>query len=206
MTWLLVADDDADSREALAAALRGQGYDVRTASDGAEVVWMLDEADPMPALVFLDAIMPRVTAVEALRVMRSRGRASGVPVVVMAEAQQDAAAFASSGATEVLVKPLSLERVLDSVARLCDLPARTARGTDTHLSVASRAIDVLLQRLSALPPGPEVDELISTAGRYLREAEKWRAVAPTAQDRETLMKRLLGLHVDLARVERAKRA
>lgn len=179
---------------------------MRTASDGAEVVWMLDEADPMPALVFLDAIMPRVTAVEALRVMRSRGRANRVPVVVMVEAQQDAAAFASSGATDVLIKPLSLERVLGSITRLCDLPVRTKHGTDAHLSVASRAIDVLLQRLSALPPCPEVDALLSTAGRYLREAETWRAVAPTARDRETLMKRLLGLHVDLARVERAKRA
>jgi DNA-binding response OmpR family regulator len=206
MSWLLVADDDADSREALATALRGQGYDVRTASDGAEVVWMLDEADPMPALVFLDAIMPRVTAVEALRVMRSRGRASRVPVVVMAEAQLDAASIAGSGATEVLIKPLSFERVLATIARLCDLPPPAAHRARAHLSVASRAIDVLLQRLSALPPGPEVDELISTAGRYLREAEKWRAVAPTAQDRETLMKGVLGLHVDLARIERVKRA
>jgi CheY-like chemotaxis protein len=155
MPWLLVADDDADSREALAAALRGQGYDVRTASDGAEVVWMLDEADPMPALVFLDAIMPRVTAVEALRVMRSRGRATRVPVVVMAEAQFEAASFAGSGATEVLIKPLSFERVLVTIARLCDLPPPAAHRARTHLSVASHAIDVLLQRLSALPPGPE---------------------------------------------------
>ena len=207
MTWLLVADDDPDARAALAAALRAQGYEVRTAADGADVVWMLDEADPMPALVLLDAIMPRVTAVETLRAMRSLGRASRVPVIVMAGAEAEAADLADSGATEVLLKPPSLDRVLAAVAQLCDAPRspRVERKIGSHLSVAEDAIDVVLRRVSVLPPCPEVDALLSRAARYLGEAEKWRTAPPTVQDRETLMKRVLALHVELARIERGKR-
>jgi CheY-like chemotaxis protein len=208
MTWLLVADDDLDACEALASALRELGFDVRTAADGADVVWMLDEADPLPALVLLDAIMPRVTAVETLRAMRSLGRANRIPVVVMAGSAAEAADLVDSGATEVLRKPLSLDSVLAAIARLCDAPRspRVERRTGTHLSVVRNAIDILLQKLSVLPPCEEVDALFSTAGNYLREAEKWRTSPPTAHDREALMKRVLALHVDLARIERARRA
>jgi hypothetical protein len=106
----------------------------------------------------------------------------------------------------VLIKPLSFEGVLALIARLCDLPAPATQRARAHLSVACHAIDVLLQRLSALSPNPEVQALEATARHYLREAEKWDAAAPTALDRETLMKRVLGLHVDLARMERAKGA
>jgi CheY-like chemotaxis protein len=83
MTWLLVAEDSEDLREMLADALRGHGYEVHTAGDGAEVVQMLDAAAEMPAVVLLDLVMPRVSGREVLRAMRSVGRARHVPVVLI---------------------------------------------------------------------------------------------------------------------------
>lgn len=63
----------------------------------------------------------------------------------------------------------------------------------------------MLQRLSVLPPSAEVAELVSRAEGYLREAETWCTSVPSPVTRETVMKKILALHVVLARIERAHR-
>jgi CheY-like chemotaxis protein len=120
MTWLLVADDNDDVRELLAAALRGRGHVVRTAADGAEVVWMLDDATEMPAVLILDLVMPRVTGREVLRAIRSLGRARRVPVVVVTGHDDlSDADIAALAITVVLRKPVAMERLFVAVDQAC---------------------------------------------------------------------------------------
>ena len=83
MNWLLVAEDHDDLREQLAAALRGYGYRVRTASDGPEALRILRAAADMPEAVLLDFLMPQLTGWEVLQSMRSSDRMRHVPVVVL---------------------------------------------------------------------------------------------------------------------------
>ena len=120
MRWILVADDNDDLRDVLAEALRGHGYDVHTATDGAEVARLLDDATEMPAVLVLDLAMPRVTGREVLRAMRSLGRARRVPVVVLTGGDElsdaDLAAF---DVTEVLRKPVAVERLFAAVDVAC---------------------------------------------------------------------------------------
>jgi DNA-binding response OmpR family regulator len=120
MTWLLVADDNDDVRELLAAALHTRGHVVRTAADGAEVVRILDNATEMPGVLILDLVMPRVTGRELLRAIRSLGRARRVPVIVVTG--HDALSDEDIAALDVAVllrKPVAIERLLAAVDQAC---------------------------------------------------------------------------------------
>lgn len=53
---VLVVDDELDIRESLAEILRGEGYRVETASNGAEALAAIERASP--CLMLLDLMMP----------------------------------------------------------------------------------------------------------------------------------------------------
>lgn len=72
MPRVLVVDDDRAIRELLTFALEGEGYDVRTLSDGTEVVALL-EAMREPCVVLMDLMMPRVDGWEVCRRLAVRG-------------------------------------------------------------------------------------------------------------------------------------
>ena len=62
---ILVADDNRDWADTLAALLRNHGYEVRTTYDGREAVEAAREF--LPQVVILDVAMPRMTGYEAGR-------------------------------------------------------------------------------------------------------------------------------------------
>lgn len=62
---------------------------------------------------------------------------------------------------------------------------------------------MVLRRLAALPSAPrEVEELRAKAVGYLQETDAWPTTPPTVEEREKLMKRMLKVHVDVAKLER----
>jgi hypothetical protein len=69
-------------------------------------------------------------------------------------------------------------------------------------SVARSAIDNVLHRISALPPSPLADSLRSQAEAYMRETDDWTAASPSVQEKERLMKAVLKLHVEVAKLEK----
>jgi hypothetical protein len=71
-----------------------------------------------------------------------------------------------------------------------------------QLSLIKDPIDVIFRRLAALPPSPEVEDLCGKAKAYLRMTDDWKASPPTAEERNWLMKRVLELHVQVAKLER----
>jgi hypothetical protein len=73
------------------------------------------------------------------------------------------------------------------------------------LSVVRDALDIVLRRLAALPSSPEIEELRAKAEDFRKEAEAWTTTPVAADARERLMKQVLKLHVDVARLERQPR-
>ena len=118
---VLVVDDEPSICELLSMALRYEGWDVRSAPDGAEAV--RSARDFRPDAVVLDVMLPDMDGLEVLR--RMRGHQPDVPVLFLTarDSVEDRVAGLTAGGDDYVTKPFSLEEV---VARLRGLMRRTA--------------------------------------------------------------------------------
>ena len=111
---ILIIEDDADVREALALALADAGVAVEVAVDGMDGLARL-RAGPPPSVILLDLRMPRLGGEEFLREMRADPRHEHVPVITMtagADPADDPEVLAH------LHKPFDLESLLQIVLSL----------------------------------------------------------------------------------------
>jgi CheY-like chemotaxis protein len=81
MSYVLVVDDDVDSREAVARYIRKAGHRVQCAGNGREAMKAL--IDQTPDLVILDARMPEMDGVSFLEVIRCYLRWQHLPVILL---------------------------------------------------------------------------------------------------------------------------
>ncbi|WP_261565437.1 response regulator transcription factor [Frankia gtarii] len=118
---VLVVDDDAAVRESLERSLRFEGYEVRTAVDGADALDAVGR--DQPDIVVLDVMMPRIDGLETCRQLRARG--DDVPVLMLTarDGLADRVSGLDVGADDYLVKPFALEELF---ARLRALTRRAA--------------------------------------------------------------------------------
>jgi CheY-like chemotaxis protein len=108
---VLVADDNEDAAESLAAVLRVAGHDVRVAHDGQEAVELA--ATFRPALALLDIGMPRMNGYDAAQ--RIRGQEGGADMLLIAVTgwgqQDDRRRAFEAGFDHHLTKPAQLEDI-----------------------------------------------------------------------------------------------
>jgi signal transduction histidine kinase/DNA-binding response OmpR family regulator len=78
---ILVVEDDAATREVISELLTSQGYEVTTASDGAQARAQI--ATALPTLVILDLLLPKVNGFELLVEWRANTRTADLPVFVL---------------------------------------------------------------------------------------------------------------------------
>ncbi len=110
---ILVAEDD-DSNFKLIKAIIGKRCDILWAKNGEEMVNLFKENKGKAAAMLMDIKMPIMTGLEATTIIRQEDKE--IPIIM-----QTAYAFSSDrenalrcGATEVLVKPITL-----SILRTC---------------------------------------------------------------------------------------
>ena len=109
----LVVDDDAVIREAVAEALEMEGYETRTAADGAQALARME--DWTPHVIVLDLMMPVMDGWHFREAQRAHPAASGVPVVVLSASQRLAEAQETLGPAAVLSKPFRLADLLETI-------------------------------------------------------------------------------------------
>jgi CheY-like chemotaxis protein len=112
---IMVIDDEADNRAAVADLLELNGYLVIQAANGSEALAQLKLGAPTPALILLDLMMPVMDGRAFIRRMRSRSWLARVPIVVMAEDAKPAPAII--GAAAILKKPFAGNTLLNCVSR-----------------------------------------------------------------------------------------
>jgi two-component system KDP operon response regulator KdpE len=101
---VLVVDDEKRILNFLLSKLRFSGYEVFTASTGAEALQRVQDEDP--DLVVLDVMMPRMDGFETLKKLRSF---SSVPVIILSarQANEDKIKGLGLGADDYLAKPFN---------------------------------------------------------------------------------------------------
>ena len=135
---VLVVDDDAGLRAALARALALEGYDVDVAEDGARAVACFEDGDA-PDVVVLDVLMPNLDGLGACRRIRAR---SDVPILMLTARDEigDRIEGLDAGADDYLGKPFAVAELL---ARLRALLRRSTsdgvlRYADLELNLDER--------------------------------------------------------------------
>jgi CheY-like chemotaxis protein len=111
---ILVVDDDPSILAVVTEILGFEGYPVCTASNGAEALAAVDDANP--ALVLLDMRMPVLDGWGFAQELRQRG--VHVPIVVMTAAQDAKRWSEEIGAEGYLAKPFELTQLLDVIERV----------------------------------------------------------------------------------------
>jgi two-component system chemotaxis response regulator CheY len=169
---ILIVDDDVVSRMVLMHLIDGAGagrFELLEAEDGEDAWTQLEAAagaGELPAMLFCDLRMPRLSGMELLARVKADARFAQLPFV-LASAAGDAATMEQAlglGADGYIVKPFDAARVEAQLARLAHLtgsdetPEATARrlgidgarlliylgGLQRQLDGAAREVDALL--------------------------------------------------------------
>jgi CheY-like chemotaxis protein len=111
---VLVVEDDRHSAELLSLYLRGAGYVVVVARDGAEGLRLAQRL--RPRAVILDVLLPRVDGWEVLAALKSDPATADCPVLIVSMLDERGKGFAL-GAADYLVKPIGREQLLEALAR-----------------------------------------------------------------------------------------
>jgi CheY-like chemotaxis protein len=116
---ILVVEDNADSRELLHFLLTSKGYNVSTAADGTEGLYMAKVEKP--DLIVTDLTMPNMDGVELTKNIRLEPGISRIPIFVYTSFGSDNAEPANrAGATRIFYKPIDLEKLIDSILTLSE--------------------------------------------------------------------------------------
>ena len=177
---ILIIDDEPQSRQWLAATLSVEGFDVVTASDGAEGVAQVRAAQP--SLILLDM---ELGDAQGLSVFRRISAVSSVPVIMVTARHDelDAVLALEAGAADHIIKPprpRELTARIRAVLRRVGTPAPAAAAPpDGIYSLGPVRIDLSLRQ--ALVRDLEVDLsrkefdllalLVSEAGNVVTRAQ-----------------------------------
>jgi PAS domain S-box-containing protein len=143
---VLVADDNASSREALAGALEGRGWEVDRAASGAEALALL-RGPRAYDLAFIDSVMPDLDGASVLAFART-DRAIPMPRCVLLAADPERerldAVAADLHVDAVLAKPFTPGAIDEALAELADGEAPNPAPPATPLGARLAGLRVLV--------------------------------------------------------------
>ena len=122
---LLIVDDDPNLLRAVAACLRGEGYEVDTARNGAEA--LIDIAQRLPDLIVSDIRMPRMDGYTLARQLRSNQRTDLIPVIFLTakDESSDRVAGIRLGVDAYLTKPFEPDELIAVIGNILTRVERT---------------------------------------------------------------------------------
>lgn len=113
---IVVADDDEDIRSLVEFKLSQAGYRVRSFADGASALDALRER--LPDLAVLDVMMPGLSGIDVLRVVRSEKGLAPLKVILLTARSRDSDVDDgfSTGANDYVIKPFSPRELVHRVS------------------------------------------------------------------------------------------
>jgi two-component system, OmpR family, response regulator len=133
---ILVVDDEPSIVDAVATALRYEGFDVDEATAGREALRAVAEREP--DLVVLDWMLPDLEGIEVGRRMRERGFKSAILFLTAKDTVENKVEALRAGGDDYVTKPFSLAEIVARVQAILrrtqsDLPGDVLRFADLVL-------------------------------------------------------------------------
>jgi two-component system OmpR family response regulator len=133
---ILVVDDEPSIVDAVATALRYEGFEVDEATAGREALRSVAEREP--DLVVLDWMLPDLDGIEVGRRMRERGFKSAILFLTAKDSVEHKVEALRAGGDDYVTKPFSLAEVVARVQAILrrtqgDLPGDVLRFADLVL-------------------------------------------------------------------------
>lgn len=122
---LLIVDDDPNLLRAVAACLRGEGYEVDMARSGDEA--LIRVAQRLPDLIVSDIRMPRMDGYALARQLRSNSRTDLIPIIFLTakDESSDRIAGIRSGVDAYLTKPFEPNELIAVIGNILSRVERT---------------------------------------------------------------------------------
>jgi DNA-binding response OmpR family regulator len=138
---VLIVEDNAALLRGLKDNFQAQGYQVRTASDGAK--GMEDFFRDPPDLVLLDLMLPKVNGYEICRQARSRQLTTPILMLSAKGLEDDVVRGFELGADDYVIKPFGIRELMARAQRLSRRSAapRTVDGGPRTVDCGPRTVD-----------------------------------------------------------------
>jgi two-component system OmpR family response regulator len=120
-TKILVVDDEGSIVDAVATALRYEGFEVEEAGTGRDALGAVARFDP--DLIVLDWMLPDIEGIEVGRRLRAQGHKNAILFLTARDAVEHKVEALRAGGDDYVTKPFSLAEV---VARVHAIQRRTA--------------------------------------------------------------------------------
>lgn len=122
MALILIADDNASSRELIRTVLENEGHSVIEAVDGQQALDRVQEQ--APNLIILDIHMPRLDGIGVIKQLQADSRSAVIPILALTASAmpEDRHRTLKAGVTTYMTKPVSLSGLRREVARLIAAP------------------------------------------------------------------------------------
>ena len=140
---ILVVDDEPSIVDAVATALRYEGFDVSEAQSGREALTSATKDEP--DLIVLDWMLPDVEGLEVGRRLRERGFKSAILFLTAKDAVENKVEALRAGGDDYVTKPFSLAELVARVHAILrrtasDLPGDVLRYKDLVLDEARHEV------------------------------------------------------------------
>ena len=144
MSRILIIEDEAPMRTALADVLNGEGYRALTAADGES--GLKRALAEKPDLILLDLMMPKLDGYQVCAELRRLAVTTPVLMLTAKGQVEDRVTGLDAGADDYLVKPFSTEELL---ARVRALLRRVEKQTRTPAKLKLGDVEIDLARQTA---------------------------------------------------------
>ena len=114
---ILLVDDSNTILQMEKLILRNEPYDLLTAANGEEAV--SKAAEHLPDLILLDSIMPKMSGLEACRLIRQNPEIARTPIIMMTT-RTETRNTDSNGWDDCVAKPINAVELLAKVRALLD--------------------------------------------------------------------------------------
>ena len=140
---ILVVDDEPSIVDAVATALRYEGFDVEEAKSGRDALAAVRREEP--DLIVLDWMLPDLEGIEVGRRIRAQGFGSAILFLTAKDAVENKVEALRAGGDDYVTKPFSLAEVVARVQAILrrtagDLPGDTLRFADLVLDEARHEV------------------------------------------------------------------